>query len=563
MESSYALPLGPAGVHAHHHHHTLSSDRGLPKYGGNGILRKEAPISPLTSSQLNSDEFSHIHDHHDHHNSEGSHDHGHDHYKSTSSQFQEKSHHRRDQSTSTVATFHSFDKMMASDGSLDGAVTAYPQNGSYGIPSVGRTTVPGASQNYIEGKHSKLTRVLLRQFGHYPLAYTILSERDSRRIFYFTILNFSFMLVQTFYGIATGSLGLLSDSIHMLFDCLALVVGLSAAVMSKWPPSMRFPYGLGKMDTLAGFANGIFLMLISIEIVTEAIQRLAQGNEMHRIGELFIVSFLGLCVNAVGIFAFDHAHHGHGHSHDHSHGDHSHSPSQSHDHPHDHSHQEPCSHAHPHTPHNPSPLSPLNPSSSNSITPTASHHSHSHSHPHHHNENMQGIYLHIMADLMGSAAVTLSSILVYFYKWSGFDPLASCLIAILIFMSAIPLVKSSAKTLLLTLPADTEYLLRESLLGVSELRGVVGYTVPRFWLEDQSLTSNRKEEMTSKGGEISGAPEPGVLGVIHVIAARSSDIQDVYQRTSAFLRSRGLNVVVQVEKEGEGRCWCGGGLKSS
>lgn len=73
-------------------------------------------------------------------------------------------------------------------------------------------------------------------------------------------LNFAFMLVQLFYAIATGSLGLLSDSIHMAFDCLALVVGLCAAVMSKWPPSTRFPYGYGKMDTLAGFANGIFLM---------------------------------------------------------------------------------------------------------------------------------------------------------------------------------------------------------------------------------------------------------------------------------------------------------------
>lgn len=73
-------------------------------------------------------------------------------------------------------------------------------------------------------------------------------------------LNFGFMLVQTFYGLLTGSLGLLSDSIHMFFDCLALVVGLCAAVMSKWPPSERFPYGYGKMDTLAGFANGIFLM---------------------------------------------------------------------------------------------------------------------------------------------------------------------------------------------------------------------------------------------------------------------------------------------------------------
>lgn len=75
-------------------------------------------------------------------------------------------------------------------------------------------------------------------------------------------LNFSFMLVQLFYGFVTSSLGLLSDSIHMFFDCLALVVGLCAAVMSKWPPTPRFPYGYGKVDTLAGFANGIFLMYV-------------------------------------------------------------------------------------------------------------------------------------------------------------------------------------------------------------------------------------------------------------------------------------------------------------
>lgn len=68
------------------------------------------------------------------------------------------------------------------------------------------------------------------------------------------------MIVQTAYGFATGSLGLLSDSVHMLLDCMALGVGLCASVMSKWPPSVKFPYGLGKMDTLAGFANGIFLM---------------------------------------------------------------------------------------------------------------------------------------------------------------------------------------------------------------------------------------------------------------------------------------------------------------
>jgi zinc transporter 5/7 len=73
-------------------------------------------------------------------------------------------------------------------------------------------------------------------------------------------LNLGFMLVQFFYGFVTGSLGLLTDSIHMLFDCLGLAVGLAAAVMSKWPRTLSFPYGYAKIETLSGFANGIFLM---------------------------------------------------------------------------------------------------------------------------------------------------------------------------------------------------------------------------------------------------------------------------------------------------------------
>ena len=149
---------------------------------------------------------------------------------------------------------------------------------------------------------------------------------------------------------------------------------------------------------------------------------------------------------------------------------------------------------------------------------------------------MHGIFLHVMADTLGSVAVVISTILIHFYGWSGFDPLASCLIAILIFASAIPLVTSSARTLLLTIPEDTEYDLREALAGLSSLRGVVGYAVPKFWLEEGE---DRK-----------------VLGVIHVIAGKGADFEDVKARAIAFLKSRHMDVVVQVEREGSGRCWC-------
>ena len=40
---------------------------------------------------------------------------------------------------------------------------------------------------------------------------TIMSNTESRRIFYFLMLNLSYMMIQMLYGIWTNSLGLISD----------------------------------------------------------------------------------------------------------------------------------------------------------------------------------------------------------------------------------------------------------------------------------------------------------------------------------------------------------------
>lgn len=65
-----------------------------------------------------------------------------------------------------------------------------------------------------------------------------------------------------------------------------------------------------RVETLSGFANGVFLILISIFIVFEAIQRLIDPPEMNT-NQLLTVSVLGLAVNLVGMFATGHHHHGH------------------------------------------------------------------------------------------------------------------------------------------------------------------------------------------------------------------------------------------------------------
>ncbi|XP_020902949.1 zinc transporter 5, partial [Exaiptasia diaphana] len=70
-----------------------------------------------------------------------------------------------------------------------------------------------------------------------------LEESESRQIFYFLCLNLFFTGVELAYGVWTNSLGLISDGFHMLFDCTALVLGLCAALMSRWKRTRTFSYG--------------------------------------------------------------------------------------------------------------------------------------------------------------------------------------------------------------------------------------------------------------------------------------------------------------------------------
>lgn len=82
----------------------------------------------------------------------------------------------------------------------------------------------------------------------------------------FLILNLSFAFVELFYGIATNSLGLISDSFHMFFDCTGLMAGLAASVITKWRANDKYPYGYLRAEVLAGFINGLFLLFISFFI---------------------------------------------------------------------------------------------------------------------------------------------------------------------------------------------------------------------------------------------------------------------------------------------------------
>lgn len=139
----------------------------------------------------------------------------------------------------------------------------------------------------------------------------ILSDRSSKNLLLFLLLNLTFAFIELFYGIATNSLGkptifttpfsmairiiddpnnsikyvhffagLISDSFHMFFDCSGLMAGLVASVITKWRATDKYSYGYGKTEVLAGFANSLLLLFISFLIFAEAVERLIEPPEV-------------------------------------------------------------------------------------------------------------------------------------------------------------------------------------------------------------------------------------------------------------------------------------------
>ncbi|XP_015588464.1 zinc transporter 7 [Cephus cinctus] len=279
----------------------------------------------------------------------------------------------------------------------------------------------------------------------------IFSDKNSRNLFLFLLLNLSFAFVELTYGIWTNSLGLISDSFHMFFDCTGLLAGLAASVITKWRANDRYSYGYVRAEVIAGFVNGLFLLFIAFFIMAEAVERAIEPPEVKH-ERLFVVSVLGLLVNLVGIYAFQHGHgHSHGgggggHGHSHSHGDHNHSHNHSHGHGHDHHDID---------------------IDSSSIGGNS--------------QIMKGVFLHILADTLGSVGVIISAVLMQMFGWMRADPICSMFIALLIGLSVISLIKESTLILMQRQPAALDHVLPQCYNKVTQLAGVYSVQEPHFW----------------------------------------------------------------------------------
>jgi cation diffusion facilitator family transporter len=80
-------------------------------------------------------------------------------------------------------------------------------------------------------------------------------------------------------GLATHSLGLVSEALHSGTDLIAALLTFFAVGVAARPADRGHSYGHGKAEHLAALAEGAFLVLASVFIAYRAIQRLTGTND--------------------------------------------------------------------------------------------------------------------------------------------------------------------------------------------------------------------------------------------------------------------------------------------
>ncbi len=117
------------------------------------------------------------------------------------------------------------------------------------------------------------------------------------------------MFVEAVGGWLANSLALIADAGHMLTDVAALTLTLAAIWFAGRPATSRKTYGYYRTEILAAFVNGIALVLLSLWIIYEAVERI-QTPQAIKGFEMTMIAVGGLTVNitAAWLLHSDHKH---------------------------------------------------------------------------------------------------------------------------------------------------------------------------------------------------------------------------------------------------------------
>ncbi|MFC7164847.1 cation diffusion facilitator family transporter [Halospeciosus flavus] len=116
------------------------------------------------------------------------------------------------------------------------------------------------------------------------------------------LINLVGFVIELAGGLLFGSVALIGDAFHMLFDALAYVLAFGAAYVSRRAePGEYWSYGLDRVEPFTAFLNGILLVPMVGYLVWESYQRFLNPVEIDPLMTAGLATG-GLVVNFASVY---------------------------------------------------------------------------------------------------------------------------------------------------------------------------------------------------------------------------------------------------------------------
>jgi cation diffusion facilitator family transporter len=110
-------------------------------------------------------------------------------------------------------------------------------------------------------------------------------------------LNLAVAIVKIALGYVTGAVSIQSDGFHSLTDSASNIVALIGVSVARRPPDRNHPYGHRKYETMASVGILVFLIMVLLQVVTSAADRLMNGGTPRVFPEGIGIMAVTLVVN--------------------------------------------------------------------------------------------------------------------------------------------------------------------------------------------------------------------------------------------------------------------------
>ncbi|KDP42195.1 hypothetical protein JCGZ_02925 [Jatropha curcas] len=270
---------------------------------------------------------------------------------------------------------------------------------------------------------------------------TLESEERSKSAVKLVGLIIFYLLVMTVEivgGLKANSLAVITDAAHLLTDVAGFCVSLFAVWASGWEATSQQSFGFNRLEVLGALLSVQLIWIVSVILIYEAVDKIIHRSSEVNGGLMFAIAAFGFIVNLIMVVWLGH--------------DHSHHASHVHNHDHIHNHKD-------------GDLCPGNEEEGTGLVLSS---------PEKRkilNINIQGAYLHVMADLIQTVGVMVAGVIIWLKpEWLVVDLICTLIFSGFVLYSTIPMLRDVYGILMERTPCEIN--IGKVECGLKSIKGV-------------------------------------------------------------------------------------------